>query len=629
MSSKKPIAILMAAAMTVASLSAVSLYADDVYDSNNKPQSSSNNGGEVFIADDNTTLAGQADETTENTEEAQSEATTENTTTTEEEITGNGNEILDPSTGYDFNDLPAGFIRGYLDMPTAPSSLKGESIKDFTDNMSCVSITGERLSGANNDLVLNISALVGDMKVINGRPKAYAMLYKFDKDSTITITSGYSLSTSDKNDGIEWKTANAPDDNYQYIVVWYNANIASTAIVFREEKIDSNNKKVVTQQRVTVIRRDTTPIDPSATTTSPETTAPENLISEVSTDWPIKATITDRRGTVDLDGYKLIIEPCSEVYLNSSRQMPGLVAAIKDSKAFVYDISLEKNGVARDFTSLFKVNMALPEKMKSVKDVYLYKASSGGYTSMDLAEIKSGEISFSTYDLGIRVIVSSVRLDGYTSETTTGTGTNGSGTASPAITGDSNAALSGAEVRVYSDATLPNGTKLQITALDSAQTNNKTVQVAISQGKALPFDISLVNNGSPISQASVKAISVKFNAPSQFSGVSPLYVYRLESDDTLTNMYAGVSGSVISFVTAHLSTYLISAVPLDGSAIITDGSGNVITNVTTTKKPNGGGSDVIINPGDKGDNVPTGFLLALVPVGLAAAGIVITIKKKR
>lgn len=640
MSSKKPIAILMAAAMTMAALSAVSLYADDVARNNGKPVT---NSGEVIRANDNTPLAeAQTAETT--TLEADPGTTA---TTAKEEGLGGGNQILPPANpeggenepaapqptppADPFNTLSAGFVKGYLDMPDAPSSLKGDSIKDFTDNMSCVSITGENLSGANNDLVINVSAIVGDMKVINGRPKAYAMLYRFDKNSTITVTSGYNLTTSDRNDGINWKTANAPDDDYQYIMVWYNASTVSTAITFREEKTDSNNKKVITSQKVTVVRRDTTPVDPSATTT-PVTTAPENLVSEVSTDWPLKATVTDRRGTLDLDGYKLIIEPCNEVYLNSSRRMPELVSAIKDDKAFAYDITLERNGTSRDFTSLFKVKMALPEKIKNAKDVYLYKASSGGYSSMDIAEINGGEYSFSCYDMGIRIIVSSVRLDGYSSETTTGTGTNSPGTASPSITGDSSSALSGAEVRVYSDVTLPNQTRLQITALDALDTSNKMVQVAVSQGKALPYDISLTSNGTAISQTNIKAISVRFNAPSQFNGVSPLYVYRLESDNTLTNMNAGISGGVISFVTAHLSTYIISSVALDGSTVITDNSGNVVTNPpVTTKKPSGGnsgGSDVT-RPGDKNDNVNTGFLLALVPVGLAGAGIVFTIKKKR
>ncbi len=631
MSSKKPIAILMAAAMTMAALSAVSLYADDVTQNNGKP---GNNGGEVMYAEDNGEGAAQTTTTAAATTTTTAAAKqpdvitpeqTSGTTTKEEEITPPPTDVLTTS---DWVQAPTNstVIKGYTKLTDVPTNIMSSSSskETFEKNTGWVDIDTRKI--VNNVLQIEVSAAKGEMNTVSGYGKVYAMLFRFASENGKLISSNPQDFTIDKDTGSAWKEANAKDDDYEYIVVWLDANKPKTAITFTQ-RIATTDRGITQTININV----TDDSDPDTTTTS-VTTAPENLVSEVSTDWPLKATVTDRRGTLDLDGYKLIIEPCNEVYLNSSRRMPELVAAIKDDKAFAYDITLERNGTSRDFTSLFKVKMALPEKIKSAKDVYLYKASSGGYSSMDIAEINGGEYSFSCYDMGIRIIVSSARLDGYSSETTTGTGTNSPGTASPSITGDSSSALSGAEVRVYSDVMLPNQTRLQITALDALDTSNKMVQVAVSQGKALPYDISLTSNGTAISQTNIKAISVRFNAPSQFNGVSPLYVYRLESDNTLTNMNAGISGGVISFVTAHLSTYIISSVALDGSTVITDNSGNVVTNPpVTTKKPSGGnsgGSDVT-RPGDKNDNVNTGFLLALVPVGLAAAGIVFTIKKKR
>lgn len=642
MSSKKPIAVLMAAAMTVASLSAVSLYADDVVNNdtallggNSSGSSDFSDNSDVRIDDEEQDPADSSDDSGEDTDDS-SDNSADTTpadvapaVTTPEETP----EVQPPAPdSVIFNEVSAGIVKGYLEMPHVPASLKGSSIADFEENMKSVSVSGETLSGASNNLTLNVDTLTGYMKTINGKRYAYAMLFRFDGDSVISTTKGYSITTSDIEDGKKWKAAHAPDDGYQYIVVWFNASTATTSITFREEKT-VNNKKVVTNQVVSVIRRDITPYDPDDTTTPETTTRPEDLVSEISTDWPIKATVTDRRGTVDLNGYKLMIEPCNEVYLNSSGRLPELVAAIKDNKAVVYEINLEKNGIAKDFSGLFKVTMALPEKFKSVKDVYLYRASSNTYSSMDVADMKGSEISFSTYELGLRVIVSTVSLSGYTGEPTTGTGT-GTGTSSPVITAGAGSALSGAEIQVYSSAVLPNGTRLQITALNTAQSNNKAVELAISEGKALAYDISLVNaSGVAISQTGISSVRISFNVPSQFSGITPLYVYRMESNDTFTNMYAGLSGGKLSFATQHLSTYIISSVALDGSGTVTDNQGGA---VNTTKRPssnnggNSGGNQVVVNPGNNdNDNVNTGFLFALVPVGLAAAGIAITRKKKR
>ena len=98
-------------------------------------------------------------------------------------------------------------------------------------------------------------------------------------------------------------------------------------------------------------------------------------------------------------------------------------------------------------------------------------------------------------------------------------------------------------------------------------------------------------------------------------------------------MNANVSGGKLRFVTQHLSTYIVSTVAFDGSTVSTGSTGGA---VTTTKKPvnnggNNGGNDVTIGNGsNSGTNNPgTGFLFAIVPVGLAAAGIAITRKKKR
>lgn len=636
MDSKKPIAILMAAAMTVASLSAVSLYADDVV-----------NNDTVIL--ENTTASALSDpEETEpdivvndnpnqpSNGENDINAAKSDTTATEPDPalkeTDPPAKVTDPPVY--FNELSTGVLKGYLEMPHAPSSLKGNSISAFEENMKCVSVAGHIMSGANNNLDINIDTITGDMVDINGRAKAYPILYRFDKDSVITCAN---LTTTDITDGQNWKSLYAPDDDYQYIVVWYNAAIPATSIVFREEKI-VDNKKVYTDQTIRVLRRDTTPIDPSVTTTkAPETTtAPVEFISEISTDWPLKTTISDRRGTVNLAGLRVMVDPCNEVFLNASSRFPYLVNAIKNDKAYSYNIKLEKDNTDRALSGSFKVTIALPERIKSSNSIYLYRASGSYYTPIEIMDQKSGEVSFVTYELGIRLIISTVELEGYMGETTTATGTaTGTGTASPLITAGAGSALSNADIMVYSNATLPNGTRLQITSLDTAQSNNKAVELAISEGKALAYDIKLVNAmGAEMSQANVNAVSVSFDVPSQFSGNNTLYVYRRESNDTFTNMNANVSGGKLRFVTQHLSTYIVSTVAFDGSAVNTGSTGSV---VTTTKSPNnnggnnGGGSQVIINGGgNSGTNNPgTGFLFAIVPVGLAAAGIAITRKKKR
>ncbi|MCM1488224.1 MAG: hypothetical protein NC203_07655, partial [Firmicutes bacterium] len=636
-------------AITMAALSAVSLYADDVVNNDTVLLNGSSGNADVVLnngsGDTRVSIPVDSDDTetepedTEDTEDSSlSESESESiqnppqsSDTSQSSQSDSSNTPAEPDNDVHFNETSAGILKGYMEMPAAPSSLKGSSISTFESNMRCVSVTGENISGATNDITIYMDTITGEMQAINGKARAYALLLKFDNEATISTVSGYTLTTTDRNDGSAWKTANAGNDGYQYIVVWLNANTPTTAITFNERKM-VNGRWTDTRQKVTVIRRDTTPIDPSITTPPETTTSPEDLVSELTTDWPLKTTVTDRRGTVDLSGYRLMVDPCNEIFLNASSRFPTLVSAIKDDKAFTYEIELERGNVARDVTGSFKVTMALPEKMKSSKDVYLYKASSTSYSSIEIVNQTSGEVSFVTYELGMRVIISTVNLNGYVGETTTGTGT---GTASPVITAGSGSALSGAEIQVFSNATLPNGTRLQITALNTAQSNNRAVELAISEGKALPYDISLVNSsGVAVSQTGINAVSVSFNIPTQFSGITPLYVYRRESDDTFTNMNALINGGKISFVTQHLSTYIVSTVAFDGSSVSTDNAGNV---VTTTKKPtnngggNGGGNQVTINGGGSGgaDNQPTGFLFALIPVGIAAAGIAVTRKKKR
>lgn len=90
-------------------------------------------------------------------------------------------------------------------------------------------------------------------------------------------------------------------------------------------------------------------------------------------------------------------------------------------------------------------------------------------------------------------------------------------------------------------------------------------------------------------------------------------VSRRETDGTLTDMKTVCENGYIVFVTDHFSEY-----------ILTSSSKPAETTSAETEKP----KETSANDGDNDSNMPTGFMLPIIPVIFAAAGAILTKKRK-
>ena len=117
------------------------------------------------------------------------------------------------------------------------------------------------------------------------------------------------------------------------------------------------------------------------------------------------------------------------------------------------------------------------------------------------------------------------------------------------------------------------------------------------------LDITLVNAEGVTVQPN-GSVTVKIPLPEEFDESDAYYVYYQADDGTLTDMHATFENGYVSFTTNHFSRYIITTEKLaDDSETVTSGSNQ-----------------------DK--NVNTGATILIIPAIAAAAGVVISKKRK-
>ena len=138
-------------------------------------------------------------------------------------------------------------------------------------------------------------------------------------------------------------------------------------------------------------------------------------------------------------------------------------------------------------------------------------------------------------------------------------------------------------------------TDIKLTAADGVLPENAVLNVKVdeenSSDTAVAFDITVTVDGKP---ADINGtVTVTIPVPEELKGKDKYYVYYKAEDGTLTDMNATYADGYITFTTTHFSTYIVST-----AAMSADG------------------------------NPDTGVTLLLIPAIAAAAGMVIT-KKRR
>ena len=147
----------------------------------------------------------------------------------------------------------------------------------------------------------------------------------------------------------------------------------------------------------------------------------------------------------------------------------------------------------------------------------------------------------------------------------------------------------------------------------------ETVKKSVEDGKAAVLDINLVKDGVKVQPDGT--IKVTINIPEILKNAAQLFVYRVEDNGTFTDVKATVSGGKLVFSTGHFSTYIITSEALTGNAVVTEATTAAPAETTAATTANGSTSTE-----DK--NQATGVVLAVIPVILAAAGVVTAKKRK-
>lgn len=115
------------------------------------------------------------------------------------------------------------------------------------------------------------------------------------------------------------------------------------------------------------------------------------------------------------------------------------------------------------------------------------------------------------------------------------------------------------------------------------------------------LDITLINAQGAAVQPN-GSVTVKIQLPEDFEDSDTYYVYYQADDGTLTDMHATFENSCVVFTTNHFSTYILTTEKL------VDDSGN--------------------NADNPDKNQATGVTLLFIPAVAAAAGVIISKKRK-
>ena len=151
-----------------------------------------------------------------------------------------------------------------------------------------------------------------------------------------------------------------------------------------------------------------------------------------------------------------------------------------------------------------------------------------------------------------------------------------------------------------------------IKATDENKEVVETVKKAVEAEKAAVVDIDLVKDGAKVQPNGT--IKVTINVPAALKDAANLFVYRVEEDGKLTDVKASVVNGKLVFSTSHFSTYIITSEALSGDAVVTEAAATTAAPTAPEK------------PDDK--NQATGVVIAVIPAVIAAAGVIISKKRK-
>lgn len=154
-------------------------------------------------------------------------------------------------------------------------------------------------------------------------------------------------------------------------------------------------------------------------------------------------------------------------------------------------------------------------------------------------------------------------------------------------------------------------TGIEITAAEGVLPENAVLNVkadeANSTDTAVAFDITVTVDGKPA--AIDGTVTVTVPVPEELKGADSYYVYYQAKDGTLTDMKATYADGYVTFTTTHFSTYIISTVAMSND----EGASTTAPDATTDNN-------------DK--NQATGVTLLIIPALTAAAGVIISKKRK-
>lgn len=156
---------------------------------------------------------------------------------------------------------------------------------------------------------------------------------------------------------------------------------------------------------------------------------------------------------------------------------------------------------------------------------------------------------------------------------------------------------------------LPYATTLNVEKTDESETS-------------VTYDITLSDSDGNAVQPT-ETVSVKLPVPEGMA-TEGLKVYRVESDGKYTDMNATYADGFMTFTTEHFSKYVITAENLPENTTPSSTTTDPAETTTSTTAENSNTQ----NGASTDKNEPTGVVLALLPAAFAAAGIIISRKRK-
>ena len=148
---------------------------------------------------------------------------------------------------------------------------------------------------------------------------------------------------------------------------------------------------------------------------------------------------------------------------------------------------------------------------------------------------------------------------------------------------------------------LPDGAELVVTPVTSETSDSE-----------FTYDISFKDTDGKEVQPKGN-VTVKVPVPEKFKDAEKIYVYRAETDGTYTDMKAEIKDGLVVFTTNHFSKYIVTTEVLTKTE----------TPAPDTPKP----TDT--TPADTTTNPNTGVAVALIPVILAGAVVIVSAKKRK